>query len=220
MIGAPPGYVGYEKGGILTEKVRRHPYSVILFDEIEKAHRDVADLLLQITDDGSLTDSEGRRVNFRNTYIILTSNAGFSIGDHGEAGFISSGQSVKLGEYFRGELLGRIDETVYFKPLSRETLRRIALKHVEELKARLKRSAGVSLEYDSLTVDCILHDVDTRKNGARDIERAVTAKIENKVADMIVTGALHDGSILLISGVGGNLEFIIKNNFLEIAKVK
>ena len=183
LIGAPPGYVGFEKGGTLTERVHRHPYSVVLFDEIEKAHTDVIDLLLQIADYGYLTDSNGRRVNFRNTYVILTSNVGFSGAK--EMGFISSDTRVgHLYDFFRAELIGRLDEVVCFEPLSQNELRKIAEKYISDLARRIEKNRGATVECDSSVIDMIVKQC--KSGGARAVEHGVISAVENPVAEALL----------------------------------
>src|SRR4029079_7866085 len=152
LIGAPPGYVGYEEGGRLTEAVRRRPYSVILFDEIEKAHRDVFNVLLQVLDDGRLTDGQGRTVDFKNTVIVMTSNIGSQqimdlTGKNAEESEIEAAVRDMLKNYFRPEFLNRIDETILFHPLGREQLKRIVAVQLDYLRRRLKsRNLGLAID--------------------------------------------------------------------------
>lgn len=209
LIGAPPGYVGYEKGGALTEKVHRHPYAVVLFDEIEKAHEDVISLLLQITDDGFLTDSDGRRVSFRNTYVILTSNAGFSSGGaQNEVGFTSaSDKERRIGEFFKPELLGRLDEIIYFEPLSKETLLKIAEKNLRELSARIEKNCGITVSYCDELFSSVAENKDVRKKGARIIKHIITSLIENPLAELIVSAKVKKGDTVNILTNGGDIYF-------------
>jgi len=222
LIGAPPGYVGYEKGGALTEKVRRHPYSVVLFDEIEKAHEDVIALLLQITDDGFLTDSDGRRVNFRNTYVILTSNAGFSSSQSfGEVGFLSTKDNdAALGKFFKPELIGRIDEIIYFSPLSRDTLIKIAEKELNELATRLEKNCKIVLLYEQSVSYSIVESKDVKKKGARVINRIITSKIENPIAEMIISAKLQNGEKITLKFVDNELIFENENKKANEPAVK
>ena len=209
LIGAPPGYVGYEKGGALTEKVRRHPYAVVLFDEIEKAHEDVISLLLQITDEGFLTDSEGRKVSFRNTYIILTSNAGFSSsGMQNEVGFTSvSDKERRLGEFFKPELIGRLDEIIYFDSLSHKTLIKIAEKNLRDLSARIEKNCGIKLSYSEEIFSPIVESKDVRKKGARAIKHLITARIENPLAELILNARIKKGDTVDIVHDCGEIYF-------------
>ena len=207
LIGAPPGYVGYEKGGALTEKIRRHPYSVVLFDEVEKANEEVLSLLLQITDDGFLTDSDGRRVSFRNAYIILTSNAGFG-GSNSEAGFVSKGsKSADLSLYFKAELLARLDEIIYFAPLSDKTLKEIAEKELRDLSYRLERGRGISLCYTDAVVAMITHSSGVKSKGARAINHVVTRMVENPIAEMLIRGEHRGSDIITVDVQNGVFSF-------------
>ena len=207
LIGAPPGYVGYEKGGALTEKVRRHPYSLILFDEIEKSHEDVMALLLQITDDGFLTDSDGRRVSFRNTYVILTTNADLSANRFG-AGFLSADKKeAKLENYFKPELISRMDEIILFSPLSENTLSKIAEKNLRDLAERLYKNKRINLEYSSDVVERICCEEFVAKSGARSINHAVIRMIENPIAEMIVKGDLEAGDTITVTLNGEKYDF-------------
>ena len=204
MVGAPPGYVGYEEGGQLTEAVRRKPYSVVLFDEIEKAHPDVFNMLLQILDDGRLTDNNGRVVSFRNCVIVMTSNAGaHAINDGRVMGF--GGQSVshqyedmkmrvmeELKRVFRPEFLNRVDETVVFHALTREEINRIASLMLEQMKKRLLE-LGVTLEYDDDAVDLLAQAGFDEKFGARPLRRAIQRRVEDALSEELIAGRLKLG---------------------------
>lgn len=185
LIGAPPGYVGYEEGGQLTEKVRRSPYSIILFDEIEKAHPEVFNLLLQVLDDGRLTDSQGRTVNFKNTVIIMTSNLGseYFIEGHPEQvdGLVKA--------TFRPEFLNRIDEIVYFHPLAKETQLKIVDKLLEELIRHLKEQY-ITVEFTSRLKAYILDSSYSPEYGARPLKRFIQKEIETKIARAIIQGQI------------------------------
>jgi len=189
LIGAPPGYVGHEKGGELTEKVRRKPYCVVLFDEIEKAHRDVQGLLLQIMEDGVLTDSAGRHVNFKNTIIVMTSNLGSGRAGMEQVGFAvqQSASAVKreLREYFRPEFLGRLDCVVEFAPLSEQTLQAIAGKELEKTVQRAK-NAGAELKTDPQTQAYLARACMKGTGGAREIRRMIRGQIETPVAEKLL----------------------------------
>ena len=182
LIGAPPGYVGYEEGGQLTEKVRRNPYSIVLFDEIEKAHPEVFNLLLQILDDGRLTDSQGRLVDFRNTIIIMTSNLGSE--------FLLNNEREKvdglLHQAFKPEFLNRIDEIVYFSPLGKETQSKIVDKMLNNLNARLKESY-YSFEFSDELKKWILESAYSPIYGARPIKRFIQNKVETTIANKIIS---------------------------------
>jgi ATP-dependent Clp protease ATP-binding subunit ClpB len=186
LIGAAPGYVGYEEGGQLTEKVRRNPYSIVLFDEIEKADPEVFNLLLQILDDGRLTDSQGHLVDFKNTIIIMTSNLGSE--------YILEGQKEPveklLHQTFKPEFLNRIDEIVYFNPLSKEVQYRIVEKMLKELKARMAEQY-YEVEFTKALKDYILENAYSPVYGARPIKRFIQDKVETTLAEAIVRGQLN-----------------------------
>ena len=191
LIGSPPGYVGYDEAGQLTEKVRRKPYSVVLFDEIEKAHPDVMNLLLQILDEGKVNDAHGRVVNFENTVIAMTSNAG-STDKQGGLGFakttgdISKDKAMKgLSDFLRPEFLSRVDEVVVFKPLSREDYRRIAALMLEELKEPLAEKS-IRFSYDEKATAKLEERAFGGKFGARDIRRHIRKEVEDKIAALLV----------------------------------
>ena len=185
LIGAPPGYVGYEEGGQLTEKVRRNPYSIVLFDEIEKAHPEVFNLLLQILDDGRLTDSQGRVVDFKNTIIIMTSNLGSE--------YLLNGENDKvdalLHQTFKPEFLNRIDEIVYFKPLTKEVQLKIVDKMLFLLNKRLEESY-YKVEFSPRLKNWILDTAYSPNFGARPIKRFIQNEVETKIATEIIQGKL------------------------------
>jgi ATP-dependent Clp protease ATP-binding subunit ClpB len=185
LIGAPPGYVGYEEGGQLTEKVRRNPYSIVLFDEIEKAHPEVFNLLLQILDDGRLTDSQGRVVDFKNTIIIMTSNLGSEYLLNGETDKVDT----LLHQTFKPEFLNRIDEIVYFSPLSKEVQGKIVTKMLNDLNRRLQESY-YSFEFTDAVKAYILNNAYSPQFGARPIKRFIQNNIETLIAREIVNGHL------------------------------
>ena len=195
LIGSPPGYVGYEEAGQLTEKVRRKPYSVVLFDEIEKAHPDVMNILLQILDEGRINDAQGRTVNFENTVICMTSNAGSSV-KSGETGFnktleqMSSDKAMRaLSDFLRPEFLGRVDEIIAFKPLSREDLSRIASLMLEEYREPLKNK-GAELHYTPAGLDALVEASQGGKLGARDLRKTIRRQVEDVLAERLIDGAL------------------------------
>ena len=210
LIGSPPGYVGYDEAGQLTEKVRRKPYSVVLFDEIEKAHPDVMNLLLQILDEGKINDAQGRTVNFENTVICMTSNAGS--GDKtGETGFnrtiaqMSRDKSIKaLGEFLRPEFMSRVDEIVTFAPLSPESLKRIAALMLGEYKDPLA-AKGVGLSWTEAALALLCEKAKGGKFGARDLRRVIRKEVEDAIAGKIISGEpltaievdTQDGDIVL-----------------------
>ena len=185
LIGAPPGYVGYEEGGQLTEKVRRNPYSIVLFDEIEKAHPEVFNLLLQILDDGRLTDSQGRVVDFKNTIIIMTSNLGSDmlLDNHQEE------VDKLLRSKFRPEFLNRIDEIVYFKPLDKNTQFKIVDKLLNILNERLKESY-YSFEFTEKLKKYILDSAFSYEFGARPLKRFISNEVETIIAEEIIQGKI------------------------------
>ena len=189
LIGSPPGYVGYDEAGQLTEKVRRRPYSVVLFDEIEKAHPDVLNILLQILDEGRVTDAQGRTVNFENTVICMTSNAGSS-DKTGTAGFgrtaedMSRERTLKaLSDFLRPEFLGRVDEVIVFRPLSAESLRRIAALMLDEMRQPLA-DKGIELAYTDEALAAIAEKGGNGRSGARELRRII--RREDPLADRII----------------------------------
>ena len=191
MIGSPPGYVGYDEAGQLTEKVRRKPYSVILFDEIEKAHPDVMNILMQILDEGKIDDAHGRTVNFENTIICMTSNAGstdksIGVGFNRTADEISADKAVKgLREFLRPEFISRIDEIVVFKQLTKENFADIAALMLDEMKTPLSEK-DIILTYDEEVLKLIAEKAYGKPYGARDIRRVIRQEIEDKIADIII----------------------------------
>lgn len=194
IVGSPPGYVGYDEAGQLTEKVRRKPYSVILFDEIEKAHPDVMNILLQILDEGRITDAHGRTVNFENTVIVMTSNAGSNRND-ASVGFgksqteIAKDKATKaLREFLRPEFIGRVDEIVAFSPLSDEDFAKIAKLMVEELREPLMQK-GIRLDYTDAVLDFVVKKADSRKSGARELRHVIRKHVEDIIALEIVNNA-------------------------------
>lgn len=191
LIGSPPGYVGYDEAGQLTEKVRRRPYSVILFDEIEKAHPDVMNVLLQILDEGKITDAQGRSVSFENTVIVMTSNAGSTSQETG-VGFnktdneISKEKAMKgLRDFLRPEFLGRVDEVVVFNPLTEENYADICALMLDEMKDPLGEK-GIELEYDRAACEYIAKKAHNKKLGARDIRRVIRQEVEDKIASILI----------------------------------
>lgn len=211
LIGSPPGYVGYDDAGELTEKVRRHPYSVILFDEIEKAHPDIMNLLLQILDEGHVKDAQGRSINFENTIICMTSNAGSSdkttgLGFNKTEGDISREKAMKaLSEFLRPEFLGRVDEIVVFDPLSKESYAEIAGLMLTEMKDPLSEK-GIELKYDKRVPATIAEKAYGKKFGARDIRSVIRSEIEDKIADIIVESASKPVKTIRISAKKDGIE--------------
>lgn len=208
LVGAPPGYVGYDEGGTLTEAVRRNPYSIVLFDEIEKAHKDVFNILLQILDDGRLTDSQGRVVDFKNTIIIMTSNLGSEyILDNEE-----NAHELVLNELkntFRPELINRIDEIIIFNSLKQEVVGSITDKIIGEINKRLEQSY-LHLEISNAVREKIIEDAYDARYGARPIKRYITSNIENLVAKTIIEKDIEIGSILFVDYQDNNYTINIK----------
>ncbi len=212
LIGSPPGYVGYDDGGQLTEKIRRKPYSVILLDEIEKAHADVFNILLQILDDGRLTDSHGRMVNFENTIIIMTSNAGttlkantFGFGNDGYVALESRVQTV-LKEMFRPEFLNRIDEIVVFRELTAEEIRKIVDLMLTEVIAQMK-AKGLDFVVTELVKDHLAEKGYDPKYGARPLRKTIQRLLEDPLADLVLSGKLSDKSAISADMKDGKIHF-------------
>ena len=210
IIGAPPGYVGYDEAGQLTEKVRRKPYSIILMDEIEKAHPDVLNILLQILDDGHVTDAHGRKVNFENTVIVMTSNAGSekkmnTLGFNREPATIAKERALKaLADFLRPEFLSRIDETVVFQPLSEESFTKIAGLMLGELKTSMAQK-NLTLEWDDALVAALVKKAFGGRFGARDLRGHVRREVEDKVAELMVTFCESPVSTFRFSAEGENI---------------
>lgn len=208
LIGAPPGYVGYDEAGQLTEKVRRKPYSVILIDEIEKAHPDVLNILLQILDEGRITDAQGRAVNFENTIIVMTSNAGSENSENllGFAKTVAEASKEKaikaLREFLRPEFIARVDEVVVFEPLSSDALQKIAVIMLNELKTALSER-NIDFIFDDNVSKYIAQKCDNTKTGARELRNIIRREIETKVVDMIITENISS-SRKLSAGVNNN----------------
>ncbi len=204
MIGSPPGYVGYEEAGQLTEKVRRRPYSVVLFDEIEKAHPDVMNILLQILDEGKINDAQGRTVDFSNTVICMTSNAGSSDQSTGGLGFNKSEAQLSedktrkaLAQFLRPEFLGRVDEVIPFKPLSQETLQGIAALMLDEYKPGME-AKGIAYRYTPAALAALVAKSQGGKFGARDLRRVIRKAVEDPAAEKLIDGTLKSGSTLTV----------------------
>ena len=219
LIGSPPGYVGYDEGGQLSEQVRRHPYSVILFDEIEKAHPDVFNILLQVLDDGHITDAHGRRVDFKNTCIIMTSNAGAkSIVDPKRLGFSAGADEEKdyedmkrgvmeeVRRIFKPEFLNRIDETIVFHPLTQKEVEEIAGLLLKALTGRAKEQMNLTIRISPAVKKYVAKKGFSPKYGARPVRRVIQNEIENPAAEMIVRGECGEGGTLSVSVRGGQLQ--------------
>ena len=215
LVGAPPGYVGYDEGGQLTEAVRRHPYSVVLFDEIEKAHPDVFNILLQVLDDGRITDSQGRTVNFKNTIIIMTSNIGSNIilDNIDENGNFKEGTRDSIDQIlkgtFRPEFLNRLDDIVMFTPLSHNNISKIVDLMLDKLRARLE-SQNLKLEVTDAAKDLVIEGGYDVTFGARPLKRYIESNIETPVARIIVGGDLGEGSTIVVDEKEGKLVLSVK----------
>eukprot|EP00741_Cyanophora_paradoxa_P011665 tig00020563_g11270.t1 len=221
LIGSPPGYVGYQEGGQLTEAVRRRPYTVVLFDEIEKAHPDVFDLLLQVLEDGRLTDSKGRTVDFKNSMIIMTSNIGSKVIQDGGQGIgfsieaekdkeESSYQRIKglvtdeLKNYFRPEFLNRVDEIIVFRQLNKDEVRQIADLLLAQTFERIKNQRQINLSVTDAFKNRIVEEGFNPSMGARPLRRAIMSLLEDQLSECILNGQLKDGddAIVDVDGAG------------------
>ena len=215
MIGSPPGYVGYEEAGQLTEKVRRRPYSVVLFDEIEKAHPDVMNILLQILDEGKINDAQGRTVDFSNTVICMTSNAGSSDQSAGSLGFNKSDAQRSeektrkaLAQFLRPEFLGRVDEVIAFKPLTEETLQGIAALMLDEYKPGME-AKGIAYSYPPAALKALVQKSQGGRFGARDLRRTIRKAVEDPAAERLIDGTLASGGTLVVDA-DENGEVVLK----------
>ena len=215
LIGAPPGYVGYDEGGQLTEAVRRKPYSVVLFDEIEKAHPDVFNILLQVLDDGRITDSQGRTVDFKNTIIILTSNLGsaYLLDGIDENGEISEDAKDKVSQLlkqsFRPEFLNRLDEIVYYKPLTKENITKIIDLLIKDLEGRLE-DKQLKLAITPVAKELIIENGYDPVYGARPLKRYLQSKIETMIARTMIANDLQPGNTIEIGAMNGDFTVKIK----------
>ena len=230
LVGAPPSYVGYEEGGQLTEAIRRRPYSVLLLDEVEKAHPDVFNIFLQVLDDGRITDSQGRTVDFRNTIIVMTSNIGSEeilkiIGQDQEPGKainnsrIQSRVTQALRDYFRPEFLNRVDDTIIFHTLDREQLREIVaiqLVRIEKLLADQKIQIELTPPAQDYIVDAGYDPI----YGARPLKRAIQRELENPIATKILENAFGEGDTILVDCLGESLIFRKKDQLSLPATVQ
>jgi ATP-dependent Clp protease ATP-binding subunit ClpB len=211
LIGAPPGYVGYEEGGYLTELVRRKPYSVILMDEIEKAHPDVFNVLLQVLDDGRLTDGQGRTVDFRNTVIVMTSNLGSDIIQElsGEANYSKMKAAVMeiVGQRFRPEFINRIDESVVFHPLGKAHIRAITNIQIEHLRKRLQ-DREIGFEISDQALDLLGEAGFDPVYGARPLKRAIQQQLENPLAQEILAGTFQASDVIKVAVQNDALMFV------------
>ena len=222
LVGAPPGYVGHEEGGQLTERVRRRPYSVVLFDEIEKAHPDVWGILLQIMEDGVLTDAQGHKTDFRNTVVVMTSNVGAArltsrsaplgfvsqeTGETHSAGAAREGVLEDLKKVFRPEFLNRIDETIVFRQLTRPELRRVAQRLLDRLRPRLE-AREVALQVSEKALDLLAEAGFDPAYGARPLRRTIRAQVEDPLAELLLCGALEPGGTAVILADGSQIKII------------
>ncbi|HET6190415.1 MAG TPA: AAA family ATPase, partial [Trebonia sp.] len=222
LVGAPPGYVGYEEAGQLTEAVRRTPYAVLLLDEIEKAHPDVFNILLQVLDDGRLTDGQGRTVDFKNTVVIMTSNLGSDLIGRRRLGFDGSASAAsaadaedtqlrdrimsRLRESFRPEFLNRIDEIIVFRHLDEEQLRQITSLLLEETTRRL-HAQDITVEFTTEAVDWLARRGFQPEFGARPLRRTIQREVDNKLSSMLLDGRLQPGQHVTIAREGDELAF-------------
>jgi ATP-dependent Clp protease ATP-binding subunit ClpB len=215
LIGAPPGYVGYDEGGQLTEAIRRRPYSVVLFDEIEKAHPEVFNVFLQLLDDGRLTDGQGRTVDFRNTVIIMTSNIGSdSILNITDDQAMRERVTVALREHFRPEFLNRIDEMVFFHRLESEHIRQIAeiqLGNVRQLLAK----RNISIEMTDAAMDLLIEEGYDPAYGARPLKRVIQQRVIDPLALQIIQNEVRDGDLLLVDAKDDELTFTVTESAVE-----
>jgi len=216
LIGAPPGYIGYDEGGQLTEAVRRRPYSVILFDEIEKAHRDVFNILLQLLDDGRLTDGQGRVVNFKNTVVILTSNiASYEIREltENEASEETIRQTVnkELNKYFRPEFLNRLDDVIIFKPLKKDEIKKIIDIQIELLGSRLK-NRDITLILSDEAKNKLIEEGYDPVFGARPLKRVIERNVQNQLAKMVLKGLVTEGSTVYVDYENNDYTFKVQDN--------
>lgn len=220
LVGSPPGYVGYDEGGQLSEQVRRHPYSVVLFDEIEKAHPDIFNILLQVLDEGHITDSQGRKVDFKNTILIMTSNAGaqqilnpkrlgFGAGDDAKANYEAMKESVmgEIRRIFKPEFLNRIDDTIVFHSLSADEIRQIVSLLLKDLQKRAKDQMGITLKVRPAVRSHIAEKGFDEKYGARPLKRAIQNEIEDELAQNILSGNIKAGQTVVCTLKAGKVVF-------------
>ncbi len=224
LIGSPPGYVGFEEGGQLSEKVRSNPYSVILFDEIEKAHSDVFNILLQVLDDGHITDSQGRKVDFKNTIIIMTSNTGAQrIIDPKKLGFVTASNADtehedmkknvmdEVKQNFKPEFLNRIDDIIVFRALTEEDVRNISNLLLKELKQRVASQMEIQLKFGDAVKKLIFEKDYDKKYGARPLKRAIQTNIEDELAEAVLKGEIKRGDTVQVTVRNDKVKFVVKN---------
>jgi ATP-dependent Clp protease ATP-binding subunit ClpC len=228
LVGAPPGYVGYEEAGQLTEAVRRTPYAVLLLDEIEKAHADVFNILLQVLDDGRLTDGQGRTVDFKNTVVIMTSNLGSDLISRRALGFQDSGGAAaaadsgslrdrvmpRLREAFRPEFLNRIDEIIVFRQLDETQLRQITSLLLEETTRRL-HAQDITVDFTDEAVDWLARRGFQPEFGARPLRRTIQREIDNRLSGMLLNGRLHKGQHVTVGVSGAEPDFRVSDRAPE-----
>ena len=225
LLGAAPGYVGYEEGGQLTEAVRRNPYSVVLLDEIEKAHPEVFNVLLQVMDEGRLTDAQGRETNFRNTVIIMTSNAGSEEQNKAIVGFspskdqdVISYEKMKerltsaLKNVFRPEFLNRIDEIIMFHSLTKKEVREIIVLMLDKLNKQLTQQR-ITATYTDVLIDYLMDIGYDQNYGARPLRRAIQKNVENKISEAIIAGTIAEGDTITVD-LGADKKIKIKKQTL------
>lgn len=230
LIGSPPGYVGYNEGGQLTEAVRRRPYTVVLFDEIEKAHPDVFNLLLQILEDGRLTDAKGRTVDFKNTLLIMTSNIGSKVIEKGGGGLgfdfaedqvdsqynrIRSLVNEELKQYFRPEFLNRLDEIIVFRQLTKDEVKSISDILLKEVFSRLAEQ-GITLEVTERFKDRLVEEGYNPSYGARPLRRAIMRLLEDSLAEEILSGRVKDGDTAYVDVDGDGQVKVIQDQRREL----
>ena len=215
LIGAPPGYVGFDEGGVLTEAVRRKPYQVLLFDEVEKAHSDVFNLLLQVLDEGHLTDSHGTLVNFKNTLIILTSNLGSEITaqdfETESSGELEDNILIKTKAFFRPEFLNRLDDIIVFKKLKKDSLKFIVDIQVDRINRRLsEKQIRIVLTEQART--WFVENGFSEEYGARPLKRLLQSKLQDKIADGLLSGFIKEGATLTVDLVGNEINVAFFSN--------
>ena len=233
MIGSPPGYVGYEEGGQLSEKVRRNPYSVILFDEIEKAHPDVFNILLQVLDDGHITDAQGRKIDFKNTILIMTSNAGAeniiapkrlgftSVDDEKEKyRFMKDRVMDEVKRIFKPEFLNRIDEIIVFHPLNKDNMKEIVSIMLSVINKRAMQQMGIELDVDESGKEYLIDKGYDEKYGARPLRRAIQSLLEDSLAEKILDGTVKEGERVLVSKGENGLSFETKKTTGKVEEVR
>lgn len=224
LIGSPPGYVGFEEGGQLSEKVRSNPYSVILFDEIEKAHSDVFNILLQVLDDGHITDSQGRKVDFKNTIIIMTSNTGAQrIIDPKKLGFVTASNADtehedmkknvmdEVKQNFKPEFLNRIDDIIVFRALTEDDVRNVSNLLLKELKQRVASQMEIQLKFGDAVKKLIFEKGYDKKYGARPLKRAIQTNIEDELAEAVLKGEIKRGDTVQVTVRNDKVKFVVKN---------